>query len=499
VLTATILGSSMAFIDGTVVNIAVPVLQSDLGATLSQAQWVVQAYSLVLAALILVGGALGDRLGRRRLFVAGIALFTAASVVCGVSANLTQLIAARVIQGIGAALLVPESLAIISASFADDRERGRAIGTWSGFTALTAATGPLIGGLLIAAGSWRYAFFLNVPVAVVALFFASRVPESRSTERLPGIDWPGALLATAGLGALVYGLTLAANNGFGHLAVTGTLAAGVVLLGLLVVVEVRGRAPMLPPSLFRSRTFTGANVFTLLLYAGLGGALFFFPFDLIQVQHYSPQAAGAAILPFVLLMFLLSRWSGGLVAQRGARLPLIVGPIVAAAGFVLFAVPGINSNYWTTFFPAVVVLGLGMAISVAPLTTTVMTSVDAHRSSLASAINNSVSRLGGVLALAVLTLLAVAVFSRDLDARLPALNLAEDIRASVTDQRFKLAAVQVPGGLDAGTASSLQRAIDESFVASFRVVMLVASGLALGASACALLTVRRRAPAPQLS
>lgn len=489
-LAATILGSSMAFIDGTVVNIAAPVLQRDFGATTADAQWIVQAYSLVVAALILVGGALGDRLGRRRLFVIGIVLFTVASVACGLSQGLAQLTAARVVQGIGAALLTPESLAIISASFADEKERGQAIGTWSGFTTLTAAAGPVIGGALIAAASWRYAFFLNVPIAVLALVCIVRVPESKAAGPLPRLDWRGAVLGTIGLAGLVYGFTTASTTGFAQVEVLVALALGLIALALFVVIEQRVAAPMVPLELFRSRTFAGANLFTFLLYAPLGGALFFFPFDLIQVQHYSPQAAGAALLPFILLMFALSRWSGGLVARFGARRPLVVGPIVAGVGCGLFALPGISSNYWTSFFPAMVVLGLGMAISVAPLTTTVMNSVDANHASLASGINTAVSRTASVLTLALFSLLAVAVFGNALDGRLAVLQLPAPVRTAMAQERVKLAAAEIPASVDAGLADQLRLAVSEAFVTSFRAIMLVAGLITLSSSVCALVMIQ---------
>lgn len=485
----------MVFIDGTVANVALPVLQNELGATVAGAQWVMEAYNLFLASLVLVGGSLGDRFGRRRMFVVGIVVFTAASAACGLSQSLAQLIAARSVQGIGGAMLTPESLAIISASFQGEN-RGRAIGTWSGFTALSSAAGPVIGGWLISAGSWRYAFFLNVPVAAITLLLAAGVPESRDEKAEGPLDWLGAGLATLGLGGVVYGFVTASVAGFGQVQVIGSLLAGIVFLGAFVAVEGWLPNAMMPLRLFRSRTFAGANLFTLLLYAGLSGALFFVPFDLIQVHGYSPQGAGAAILPFVLLMFLLSRWSGGLVERYGARWPLTFGPLLAAAGFCLLALPGTGGSYWATFFPAVLVLGLGMAISVAPLSTTVMGAVEQSHAGLASGINNAVSRAAGVLALAVVGVLFVLAFNSSLGIGLAKLPVAPQTRTAVLDQRSKLAAIELPSGLDPGTASQLRSTIDDSFVGGFRVAMLIAAGLAVAAAGCALVTIESKPTSP---
>src|SRR5215471_13136999 len=308
VLVATILGSSMAFIDGTVVNVALPVLQTDLHATATEVQWVVEAYSLFLASLILVGGSLGDHFGRRRIFAMGISLFTVASILCGLAPNVNVLIIMRAIQGIGGALMIPGSLAIISASF-DSKQRGRAIGTWSGFTAITSVIGPVLGGALVQYASWRWVFFINVPIAAIVLIVLfSRVPESRSeVEARQGLDWWGALLATLGLGGVVYGLIESNDLGFSNTLVITALVGGIVALLLFVLVEARSRSPMMPLGLFRSHTFSGANLLTFLLYGALGGSLFFIPFNLIRVQGYPPAAAGAANLPTILILFLLSR------------------------------------------------------------------------------------------------------------------------------------------------------------------------------------------------
>lgn len=491
-LAATIVGSSMAFIDGSVVNVALPAIQADLAAHVREAQWVVNAYMLMLGALILVGGAAGDRFGRRRIFIAGVVAFTVASVACGLAPNAVALIAARAVQGIGGALLVPSSLAIISATFSA-QERGRAIGTWAGASALTTALGPVLGGWLVDTWSWRAIFFINVPIAAVALFLALRhVPESRNESEHAAVDLRGGLLVVTGLGAIAYGLTAASDVGWTHSIVLGSSLAGVVLLSMFLWSEAHAASPMMPLRLFRSSSFSGANAITLLLYFALGGALFFVPFNLIQVQGYSATLAGAAFLPLSLIMGGLSRWSGGLIDRYGARTPLIVGPMVAAAGFALFAVPGIGGNYWTTFFPAMIVLGLGMAVSVAPLTTTVMRAAEDRYAGVASGVNNATARIAGMLAVALLGAVAVSVFRTQLDDRLGELQVPAQIRQALREEAPKLAEAQVPPQIDGEQRQVLQRALDESFVRSFRVTSLVAASLALLSALCALLTIDAR-------
>jgi len=472
----------MAFIDGTVVNVALPALQSDLHASLRDIQWVVESYALLLASLLLLGGSLGDLYGRRKIFVCGVVLFAAGSAWCGVAPSIGSLIFARALQGAGAALLVPGSLAIISASYSED-QRGRAIGTWSGFTAITAAIGPVLGGWLVQNGSWRWVFFINIPLALIVVWLTWwRVPESRNEEASPILDWPGAVLATLGLGALTFALIEAP---WSRTSIWVSALIGCCAIASFLAVEAKSLTPMLSLKLFTSRNFAGANLITLLLYAPLSGVLFFFPLDLIQIHRYSATQAGAALLPMILLIFLLSRWSGGLVARYGARLPLMIGPLVAASGFALFLRSGSGGSYWTTFFPAVAALGVGMAISVAPLTTAVMESVPANKVGVASGVNNAVSRIAGLMAVAAFGLILSGGFNRALDRSLSHMQLSAEARQEVDRNRPKLAGSQTGD-------RRIRYAIDEAFLSGYRDVIWTSVGLA-AASALGALMLRPRA------
>jgi len=479
VLVAAILGSSLAFIDGTVVNVALPSIQHGLNATVSGAQWVVESYALFLAALILLGGAAGDFYGRRRLFTIGVFLFAAASAWCGFAPDIWHLIVARALQGVGGAMLVPGSLAIISATFPTD-QRGKAIGTWSGFTGITAAIGPVLGGWLVQHFSWRWVFFINLPIAaaviVISLFF---VPESCGEGGKRKLDLPGAFLITLGLGLLVFGMIEAPGTGWANPESWGTTTAGVFAIGVFLWREGHTDTPLLPLQLFQSKNFSGANLLTLLLYAALGALLFFLPYNLIQVQGFTPTQAGAANLPLILILFFLSRWAGGLVARYGAKLPLVIGPMIAACGFLLFAKPGIGGNYWTTYFPAMIVLGLGMSGVVAPLTTTVMDSVSERQAGVASGVNNAVSRVASLLSIAVLGMVAFHVFNHQLADKLDASNLPAPIKHAVLEQRSRLTQIDPPKGLDTDQEQALKRWIDEAFLSGFRWVMCISAGLAI--------------------
>jgi EmrB/QacA subfamily drug resistance transporter len=488
ILAAAILGSSMAFIDGTVTNVALPALQASFHGTVVDVQWVIESYGLCLSALILTGGALGDSFGRRLMFLFGVGLFAAASAACGLSSSIGQLIAARSVQGIGAAFLVPGSLAIIGASF-DERTRGRAIGTWSGFTAITTALGPVVGGWLIEHASWRWVFFINVPIAVAVLCISLRhIPETRN-EASKGIDWLGSLLATISLGGLVYGFIESSRLGWLHPWVAGSLAIGSASLFGFLRAEQRSTSPLVPLYLFKSRIFSGANLLTLLLYSALGIFFFLFPLYLIQVQGYSPTATGAAALPMILILFFLSRWSGGLASRVGPRMPLMIGPLIVAGGFLMFAMfAQPNESYWRALMPAFCVLGFGMAITIAPLTTAVMSAVDRSHMGTASGINNAVARVGGVLAVAVFGVVMVSAFSHDLQRSLPRLDLSPAVMNYVEANKIKLAGLELRD-LDAQTASAVRAAVTHAFIFGFRFVMMICAGLAIASSASAALMI----------
>jgi len=480
----------MAFIDSTVVNVALPAIQVTFHATVVDVQWVVESYGLFLGALILVGGSLGDLFGRRLIFLTGISVFALASLGCGAAASIQQLLIARSIQGIGAALLVPGSLALISTSF-DEKSRGQAIGMWSGFTAITTALGPVLGGWLVEHASWRWAFLINLPLAAAVIAISLwQVPESRSSVA-GRIDWAGSVLATISLAGLVSGFIESIDLGWKHPLVIGSLVVGSISLVAFVWLEARIPSPMVPLALFASRTFSGANLLTLFLYAAIGIFFFLFPLNLIQVQEYSATAAGAAALPMILMMFGFSRWSGGLVNRYGPRGPLFLGPLIAAAGFVLFALPSVGASYWRTFFPAVLILGFGMTVTVAPLTTVVMGSVDQNRVGTASGINNAVARVAGVLAIAVLGIVMVKAFSCHLNRDLHHLPISPAALEKVQRGENRLAGLQLPPELDARARSALKESIGQAFIFGFRIVLLMCAGLSLLSALVAWSTIPR--------
>jgi EmrB/QacA subfamily drug resistance transporter len=446
VLAATVLGSGIAFLDGTVVNVALPAIERDLDAGLSGLQWTLDGYLVTLTALIVLGGSLGDIYGRRRVFVIGLVGFSAASLLCGVAPTTAMLVAARALQGVAAALLVPGSLAILSATFHHD-DRGRAVGAWSGLAGVSTAIGPFLGGWLVDAVSWRWIFLINLPLAGAAVAITLRhVPETRDEAAVHRPDLPGAASAAVGLAAVCYALIEGAG-GFGA-AEMAALVLGLAALGLFVYIESTTPQPMLPLSLFRSQQFSGANATTFAVYAGLGGALFLVVLQLQLVLGYSALESGTALLPITLMMLALSARIGALAQRIGPRLPMTVGPLVAAAGLALFAGIGEGDRYVTAVLPAALLFGLGLAITVAPLTAAVLAAVDERHLGVGSAVNNAVARLAGLLAVAVLP----AVVGLD-----PAASAAE-------------------------------------FTSAYTEAVLIAAALSVAGAGIAFLTVRRVAP-----
>ena len=478
----------MAFIDSTAVNVALPAMQRDLHSDAAGLQWVIEGYALFLSALILIGGSLGDIFGRRLVFVIGIVLFAAASAGCAAAQNILVLNAGRCVQGIGAALATPGSLALISANFSG-AQRGRAIGTWSGFGAMTAAIGPLLGGWLTEHASWRYVFLINVPLAVVVVVASlARVPESRTHGGSHSVDYGGAALATAALGALTYGLIRLQTSRVDPLGLASAVAGGALLFAFAFY-EGRVAVPMIPLGIFRSRAFTGANVYTFLLYAALGGSLYFVPFDLQNIHGYSPSAAGGAMLPFIVIMFVSSRWSGGLVATVGARIPLVTGAIVAGIGFLAYGRIGIGGSYWTTFFPAAVLLGCGGAFFVAPLTTTVMDSADTEHAGAASGINNAVARVAGLIAIAALGIVLSSTFYATFDRATPALALSASAAHTLASERDSLTTGNAPASLSSRERDVVRSALQTAYTAGFRRSMIISALLSWIAALVAFFTL----------
>ena len=418
-LAATILGSSMAFIDGSVVNIALPAIQQALHADAASTQWIVNAYLLLLGALVLVGGSAADLYGRRRIFLLGIAVFTTASIVCGLSPDITVLVVSRAVQGLGAALLTPASLAMLGATF-DQRERSHAIGIWAGAGALTSAAGPVPGGWLVDQVSWRAIFLLNVPLAIAAAGLAILFACESRDDKAKRLDWAGAVAVAIGLAAITWGLSAIPAAGFHDRAVLAALGVGAAFLIAFVAIEARsGEQAMMPLSLYRSRNFSGTNALTLLLYFALGGALYYLPFGLIRLGGYSATQAGAALLPFALIMGFGASFAGTLSDRFGPRLSLTVGPLIAACGLTLLAFADLGKSYWVSVFPAICVLAIGMTITVPPLTSTVMASVGEARAGIASGVSNAVARVAGLLAVAALGAVLFASFSHYLSGPPP--------------------------------------------------------------------------------
>lgn len=480
VLAATTLATCMAFIDLSAVAVALPALQRDFGATAVQMQWILEAQALFLTALLLAGGSLADRLGRRRMLLLGVAGFGAASVVCALARSVELLLLGRALQGVAAALLLPASLAVLSASAGEER-RGKVLGTWVAFVSIASTLGSVLAFQIIDHASWRGVFLLQIPIALAALPLIVRfVAESRSEASARSLDLPGAVLTVLALGGITFGLLESTPLGWSDPRIVGALILGAAALAAFVRVEARVESPMMPLSLFRSRAFTGAGLLRLCLEAALRAALFLLPFYLIQVHGASATTAGTALLPVPILMFLLSRWCGSLTDRFGARPLLILGSLLSAAGYALLAMAGDQGDgVWAEVLPASLALGLGLTLTGAPLTRVFLDAVEEHHAGIAAGVMNTLSRAGGLLGVAALGVVMLGLFGRGLEQRLKNLDLPPAARQAVAAQRQKLGALEVPATLPAPAQERVRTAVRESFREGYRGVMLAAAGLCL--------------------
>ncbi|HEV9035681.1 MAG TPA: MFS transporter [Puia sp.] len=497
IMTSAILASSMAFIDSTALNVVLPSLQKSLHATGADLFWILNAYLLMLASLILVGGSLGDRLGRKKVFMTGIAVFVTGSAACGLAPHTGQLILFRVLQGLGGALMIPGSLALISSSI-EEKEKGKAIGTWSAITTVVTMGGPILGGTLADAGLWRYIFFINVPIGIATLLVLWRKVEEPPIEKAAdsGIDIPGAISIALGLAALTFGFLRIPALGFHHWIVRGSLIVGLVLLVLFVITERRSKHPMMPLSLFANPVFAGVNGLSFFLYAGLGAGMLFLSLNFIQMQGYNQLESGMTFLPFTILMVLLARPAGTLSDRIGPRIFLTVGPATAGAGLLLLSLIGQTrgpTHYWTTYFPGVLVLGLGMSLTVAPLTTTVMRSVSDIQSGLASGVNNAMTRIANVFANAIFGALAILFFTGTLHQRIDRWGLAPATKEIVLAQTTDLGNAHVPDTVPKKDRPAVAAAYRDGFISTYQKILRLAACLAFIGAAIGFISVRKPA------
>jgi EmrB/QacA subfamily drug resistance transporter len=485
-LIATILGSTVVFLDSTVVNVALPAISDGLDVGLAGQQWVVEAYTLALVSLLLVGGSLGDQFGRRRIFVIGLVGFGITSILCAVSPTDEFLIGARALQGVTGALLVPGSLAIVASTF-EGEARGKAVGTWTAWTGIATVIGPAGGGALIGLTSWRAIFWVNIPlIAATVLLTLHSVEESRDEDAFLGIDWAGIALSAVGLGGPTFALIEQPSRGWSDPLVWGTMAAGILCFGLFVLREATARHPMLPLGLFRIRNFWVTNLTTLATYAGLIGGLFFVGLYLQQVVGYSPLEAGLATTPISILMFFLSPRFGRIASGTGPRVPMSAGPIVGGIGLLMMMRIGPDTSYLADVLPGLLVFGVGLSATVAPLTATVLDSVDEHRVGVASGVNNGVSRVAGLLAIAVLGAVISASFGGKLDDQLGSASLSRPAAAAVEEAKEKPLAVPAAENLPAAESDRVMAAAEDASTSSFRLglgiagVLMILGGIVAG-------------------
>jgi EmrB/QacA subfamily drug resistance transporter len=493
IMTSAILASAMAFIDSVALNVVLPSLQKEFNAKGTDLFWLLNSYLLMLAALVLPGGSLGDKLGRKKIFMIGISVFTLASVACGFAPTVYYLIAFRAMQGIGGALMIPGSLSIISASFSSS-ERGKAIGTWSAITTMVTIGGPILGGALADAGFWRMIFFINVPIGIASLVILwYKVPESSDEETGHSLDYAGAVATITGLALLTYGFLRIPETGFNNREVYVSLGGGVFSLIIFIVIENKSRHPMMPLQLFGSKTFSGTNLLTFFLYAGLFSGMLFLTLNMVQVQGYSQLQAGMTLLPFTILLILISRWSGGLVDRYGPRWFLIISPAVAGVGLLILSfVKQTNgpSAYWTTYFPGIIVLGLGMSFTVTPLTTTVMGAVANHYSGTASGINNAITRISNVFSNAIIGSLAILFFTGYINNEVKEIPLKEESRAQVVVQAVNLGDAKVPVIVGNENRAKIEQVFKEGFIGAYVKVMRICAVLAFVGALMAFLFIK---------
>ncbi|MFA6083469.1 MFS transporter [Mucilaginibacter sp.] len=494
ILASAVLTSSMAFIDGTALNVVLPSLQKNLGASGSDLFWILNAYLVMLASLMLIGGSLGDRLGHKKVFMYGTAIFIIGSAACGLSANAFHLILFRLLQGAGGAFMIPGSLSIISSSINSD-ERGKAIGTWSSFTTLVTLGGPVLGGALADIGLWRYIFFINVPIGIVALLILWRhVNEPLPAKNRPPLDILGAVAIGSALALITYGVLSSTSTGHNRWVSPVLLAAGIILVFVFILVEHRSDHPMMPLSLFSNISFSGANLLTFFLYAALSCGMLFLSLDLVQIQGYSQLQSGLAFLPFTLLVLSFAGYAGRLADKYGSRWFLTCGPFTSGIGLLLLSLQGQTNgpaDYWTTFLPGMIIFGLGMAFTVAPLTSTVMGAVSAEYSGVASGINNAITRIANVLAYAMLGAFAVIIFSKSLNSQISTIPLSAVEKTQVLEQVGNLGNAKVPAAIRPTLKPIVTRAFHLSFIDAFKLLLRCAAMLVFSGGLIAFFTIRQ--------
>ncbi|MGN6533768.1 MAG: MFS transporter [Ginsengibacter sp.] len=491
VMTSVILASAMAFIDGTALNVALPSLQKDLNATGADLFWILNSYLLMLAALILTGGSLGDKLGRKKIFMSGIAVFILGSASCGLSPTVSYLVGFRAVQGLGGALMIPGSLSILTSSF--EKERGKAIGTWSAVTTLVTVGGPILGGALADAGLWRLIFFINVPIGIASLIILwFKVPESKDAQSSHSLDYFGSIVIIAGLALLTFGFLKIPAIGFNNAQVYFSIGTGIVALILFILIEKKSRHPMMPLQLFKNRAFTGTNLLTFFLYAGLFAGMLFLTLNMVQIQGYSQLQAGLTLLPFTILIILISRWSGSLSDKYGPRWFLIGGPVLVTAGLLMLSfVKNTNgpSDYWVTYFPGIFIFGLGMSLTVTPLTSTVMGALPNHFSGTASGINNAISRISNVFTNAIVGALAILFFTGYLSNEVNHISLNENVKTKVIQEAANLGDAKVPLDVPGENKKDVAYLYKEGFIKTYAKVMRISAAMAFAGALMAFLFI----------